>query len=80
MTYEEACDHLDLPLLSTRRVDICQKFFDAMKRDDHKLHDMLPEKRAHVYKLRDSKEYPLPKCKTNRYKNSFVPWCLYNLQ
>ena len=41
---------------------------------------MLPPVRNSKYELRHSSAYPLPKCRTSRYKNSFVPWCLYNLQ
>ena len=79
-SYEDARDLLNLPLLFERRIDICKKLFVAMQKPDHRLHHLLPAPRSVDYKLRNAKKYPLPKCKTNRYKNSFVPYCLYNFQ
>ena len=32
------------------------------------------------YEMRQSKLYPLPKTRTNRYRNSFTPWGLRNCQ
>ena len=52
----------------------------SMTMPGHKLNDMIPEPRDMAYKLRTSTQYPLPRCKTNRYKNSLVPWCLFNCQ
>ncbi len=38
--------------------------------DDHQLNDMIPVKRLIIYNLREQSQYPLPLCKTNRYKNT----------
>ena len=78
--YKDACTQLGLPLLSTRREQLCAQFFKSMTIPGHKLNDMIPEPRDMAYKLRTSTQYPLPRCKTNRYKNSLVPWCLFNCQ
>ena len=32
------------------------------------------------YSLRNARAYGVPRCKTNRFKNSFVPYGLYNWQ
>ena len=81
MNYEEACEALDLPLLSTRRSELCKKIFLNMTKPNHKLHDLLPQKNSDTLNFRKKKtEYPLPQCKTNRYENSFVPYCLINYQ
>ena len=80
VSYDSAREQLNLPLLSERRIDICKKLFVAMQKPDHRLHHLLPAPRSVGYGLRNAKKYPLPKCKTNRYKNSFVPYCLYNFQ
>ena len=80
VSYDSAREQLNLPLLSERRIDICKKLFVAMQNPDHRLHHLLPAPRSVGYGLRNAKKYPLPKCKTNRYKNSFVLYCLYNFQ
>ena len=80
LSYEEACIDLNLSLLSERRNTLCKQFFDSMKQPSHKLHDLLPSQKPGVYNLRNNHTYPLPKCNTNRYKNSFVPHCLFNFQ
>ena len=80
LSYEEACDQFNMKTLLQRREDICAKFFKDMTNPKHRLHDLLPERKTHHHDLRSKITYPLPRCKTERYKNSFVPWCLYNLQ
>ena len=78
--YEQACISLDLPLLAKRRSILCKKFFLNMTRPDHRLHDLLPQPNSSNYTLRRKLKYQPPKCLTMRYKNSFVPWCLFNCQ
>ena len=80
LSYELACMELRLKPLSERRLDICRKLFNDMQKPDHRLHGLLPPPRNVNYGLRCTTKYPLPKCKTNRYKNSFVPFCLFNFQ
>ena len=80
ITYELACDRLELPYLADRRKELCKTFFEQMKDPSHKLNDLLPPKRSNTYNFRRTATYPLPKCQTSRYKNSFVPWCLFNCQ
>ena len=80
LDYEEACEQFEMQTLLERREDICEKFFKNMTNPKHRLHDFVPEPKVHRHDLRTQITYPLPLCKTNRYKNSFVPWCLYHLQ
>ena len=80
LSYESACEKFDMQTLLERREDICAKFFKSMTNPKHRLHDMVPEPKTHRHDLRTKITYPLPRCHTNRYKNSFVPWCLYHLQ
>ena len=80
LSYEEACEKFQMQTLKERREEICKKFFMKMTNPTHRLHDLLPEPKTHKHDLRVQLTYPLPRCHTNRYKNSFVPWCLYNLQ
>ncbi len=80
LTYKEGCDYLELPLLKDRRKELCASFFNQMTIDDHGHNDMIPEKRLIIYHLREQSEYPLPLCKTNRYKNTLISWELFNCQ
>ena len=45
-----------------------------------KLHGMLPSVRENVRNNRNSLKFPLPNTHTNRYKNSFLPYVVYNCQ
>ena len=79
-TYADALIDTKLLSLEERRTDICRKFFKNIQDPNNVLHNMLPPKRSPRYTLRNQLEYPLPKVKTNRYKNSFIPYCLFNFQ
>ena len=39
---------------------------------------LLPEKKHTEYNIRQQHVYPLPVTRTNRFRNSFIPWALYN--
>ena len=79
-SYNESLEYFNLPTLRERRNLLCKRFFDDMKKDNHKLHDLLPMARNASYKLRNACTLTRPKCKTNRYKNSFIPFSLFNFQ
>jgi hypothetical protein len=76
--YLEACDELQIPTLKNRHDSLCKKLFQSMCDPSHKLHHMIPPKRN--LRNRTYPEYETPKCKTERFKNSFMPWCLFNCQ
>jgi hypothetical protein len=80
LSYEDAIIDLELPLLYDRRMDICKDFFKSMCDPNHKLHDMLPPVRPNLKGLRNWKPREPPLLKTERAKNSFVPYCLKNFQ
>ena len=79
-SYAEILSNVGLQTLKDRRDCICKKYFDSMKSETHKLHHLLPDERHVNYEMRQSKLYPLPKTRTNRYRNSFIPWGLRNCQ
>ena len=58
----------------------CRTLFENMQNSEHRLNHLLPVARNNDYNLRRILKYELPKCSTNRYKNTFVPYCLYNFQ
>lgn len=80
MDYDKACEELGLPVLKARREELCANFFKLMMKESHRLHDMIPDERLKPHDLRAQHALPQPKWKTKRYKNSFLPWCLFNCQ
>ena len=79
-SYELALEISELPRLDQRRKDLCQKLFKEMQSDSHRLHHLLPSIKSRDHGVREGRKYPLPKLKTDRTKDSFVNWCLFNLQ
>ena len=67
---------LQLETLETRREELCRNFLNKIKNENDKIHDVSPEVRLSRYDLRKQNEYLIPKCRTNRCKNSFVPYAI----
>ena len=79
-SYAEILSNVGLQTLKDRRDCICKNYFNSMKSETHKRHHLLPDERHVNYEMTQSKLYPLPKTRTNRYRNSFIPWGLRNCQ
>ncbi len=78
--YNQACERTKLPTLDERRIKLCKSLFLKALNPDDKLNYLFADCIQHDHVLRKSNAYKLPKCKTDRYKNTFVPFCLYNFQ
>ena len=65
-----------LPSLSDRRLELCRAFYTMMKDPHHRLHHLIPTNRVTNYELRSYRSLPVPRARTDRFKNSFVPWCV----
>ena len=78
--YVSAISELDIPTLEQRRQMICKSFFLKIQDPKDKLFRILPAKKANRKNTRNGSQYPLPKCRTSRYKNSFLPFALFNFQ
>ena len=78
--YAEILRRVNLDMLNVRRDSICQIYFDTIKVGTHRLNYLLPGKRHTEYNIRQQNVYPLPVTRTNRFRNSFIPWALYNCQ
>ena len=78
--YDLALQISELPTLKDRRRDLCKKLFLEMQSSSHKLHHLLPPMRDNRERLRSEAKYPVPKVHTDRAKNCFVNWCLFNVQ
>ena len=73
-SYAEALSHSRLLTLEERRQIACDKLFKEIMEDkNHKLHPLLPDPNTDVaYSLRTSRTFKIPKCKTERFKKSFI--------
>ena len=80
MHYNDILMLLKLPRLKERRDGLCKIYFDRLKRNIHKLHHLLPERRDVSYTLRNQNAYPVPLTGTERFIKSLIPWCLHNWQ
>ena len=78
--YAEILRRVNLDTLNVRRDNICQKYFDKIKVGTHRLNYLLPDNRHIKYNVRQQNVYPLPVTRTNIFRNSFIPWTLYNCQ
>ena len=80
MSYFDILNHINLSTLKERRDYLCKKYFINMQALSHKVHCLLPKKRLVDYNLRHGNMYPLTVTRTNRLKNSLIPWGLYHWQ
>ena len=76
-SYEVLLQEAGLPMLNERRYTLCKNYFRECMEFHTKL---LPCKRLINHDLRTINPYPVPKCRTSRYQNSFIPWALRYLQ
>jgi len=73
--YDEATAQAKCVRLDERRDQLCQKTFVKLLEMNSRLHHLIPESRGTVHKLnlRNNNNFTLPKCRTKRYKTSFIP-------
>ena len=74
-TYQEALDKTNLCTLQQRKKGICLKFATELGKSIS-FKDWLPKQRGYrvQYNLRDSNKISRVRCKTNRHKNSPIPY------
>ena len=78
--YKDVLNDIGMCTLKDRRDFLCEKYFRDVAQSSHKLHNLLPEKRRIEYDLRPGNTYPLPKTRSNRYRNSLITWGLNHWQ
>ena len=79
--YDDILVLVGLQSLKKRRDNIiCKAYFNRLKFNTHILNHLIPERRDVHYSLRNANVYPIPVTRTDRYKNSIVPWGLCNWQ
>ena len=78
LSYTNALSQANLPTLHQRRDDLCKRMFHDAQDPCHKLNALLPPERIITHNQRNAYKYPLPKCHTNRFKDSFINYCLFS--
>ncbi|KAI8491933.1 hypothetical protein Bbelb_303060 [Branchiostoma belcheri] len=79
-SYPEACATLDLPTLEDRRVQLCLNFAMKVLRSQDFQHWLPPRRGTTTERTtRSSNKLTLTKCRTERYKQSSVPYMTYLL-
>jgi hypothetical protein len=76
ISYTASLDQSRLSTLHERREKQCLPLYKSVLNHDNKLHDLLPVPVNHKNHLRNPRKYPLFKCRTERFKNSFIPYCV----
>jgi hypothetical protein len=74
-TYTLALEDLQLESLKERRDTLCLSFFKKLENPSDRLNCLTPSTSESKYNLREKPTYKIPNYKTNRAKNSFIPWC-----
>ena len=70
----------NLPCLKEKRDSLCKKYFQNIMETTQRLNYLLPCQICNKYDVRRFNKYPLPEIRTNRYRNSLIPWGLYHWQ
>jgi len=79
VSYEVACDKLNLSTLAERRLNICSRLFRQITRECHVLHSAKRDAEI-AGRLRLTKKYHTVRARTSRYKNSFIPYTFSKFQ
>ena len=70
--YQQALALMSLPTVAEHHHNICARLFEStISVLNHKLRKFLPPLCKSNYYLRHARTFTLPRCKTNRFKNSF---------
>lgn len=73
--YDESLLLSGCPLLSERRALLCKKTFEKICQPTSRLNNIVPQTRENCqnYGLRSNKTLTVPRCRTERFKHSFIP-------
>ena len=73
--YEDALNTAQCKRLDDRRQELCAKTFKKILKPDAHLNHLLPPLReeSHELDLRNNSNFTLTKCRTERFKTSFIP-------
>jgi hypothetical protein len=79
--YDLQCVVYDIEPVSVRLQNLTRSFFDRINEKHDCLHWLLPPSRSnYTVRLRTCNKLPLIKCRTQSFKQSFLPYSLANFQ
>ena len=70
--YDDALSKTNIMSLRNRREKLCEQFFET-NISNEKFKDLLPQTTLHEYELKSVPKYHNYLCRTERFKNSFLP-------
>ena len=73
MDYADVLVQHNVTSLFERREAICDKYFKKLLDSSHKLNYLITKAPTCSYNLRVQRRYCVPRARTNRFKNSFIP-------
>ena len=81
-SYPQLLTLAELPPLHERREILGKKFFNNIIKPDNCLYHLIPPRRCSpvIIKLRVANVLPISKCRTERFKNSYIPYALSHYQ
>ena len=75
LDYQSALDKSNLTSLAQHHDELCCNLFrDIISDPSHKLHNILPPRHNPKYQTRHQRTFNLPSIRTNRHKNTFIPY------
>ena len=80
ITDKDALNKSALLLLSERRSKLNKDFFNKLQDKECIIHHLLPAPTLHQHETRNKTICPIPDTKTDRFKNSFIPYSLSHYQ
>ena len=73
LAYRKALELSNIISINDYTASLCKKTFLSIANDPaHRLHHMLQSSGPSCYNLRCKRRFTIPKCKTERFKNSFL--------
>ena len=79
LAYREALKSLNIDSILDYIANLCKKTFSSIANDPaHRLYSMLPFSGPSHYNLCLKRGFVIPKCRTERLKNSFLVRCMNN--
>ena len=79
LSYSDALAVFDIPTLATRREYLCSSIFNKnVLLQSSPLSNLIQIENSLTYDLQTSNKLPIIKCRTERFRNSFIPSCVKN--
>lgn len=76
-SYPDRLELTNLTSLYDRRVNLSKKLFrNIVNNPEHKLFNLLPDFSITNYFLRKKRDFIIPRSKTNRFRQAFIPACV----